>query len=342
MATKLQHNDIGDVWTPQATFTVGGTPTDPTNLTVRQQDPAGVETVLANTVTVSGLNAGSTPVAKVSTGVFKLNPGISLNASGYWFVRFEGTGAAVAAEEFQTVVDPSEFTLDSGVTSRALVGLAETKDWLQVQNIDTGNDLDLVRVINDISDTFTQEAEREFKPYATNPATRTFAAPRGGRRDPWYIDGQYMGDRATWRRTIRVGDLTSFTQVQIIDTDWTTVLETVALSKITALPMVRQPWEPIRALQLNTSVTQLSEDMRIAVLGTWGFPSVPGTVRQAVLDSVAAAMDRDVEHYRQDLTTPAQGEGGNVVIVGNQTGRLLALPPSAAATAWRFRDNWLG
>jgi hypothetical protein len=43
---NIVHYDVGDLWVPQATFTVSGTPTDPTTLTVRQQDPAGVETML--------------------------------------------------------------------------------------------------------------------------------------------------------------------------------------------------------------------------------------------------------------------------------------------------------
>jgi len=338
MPTRITHYDIDDVWQPQATFTVGGTPTDPTTITVKQQAPDGTETTIANAVTVSTLNASSTPVAKTSTGVLKLNPGITLNASGYWFVRFTGTGTAAASEEHQAVVDPSEFTLNAGVSDRALVSLAETKDWLNQFNVQTDNDLDLVRVINDVSDRFHQEAGREFKPYTTNPGVRTFEAPVGGRKDPWYVDGQFMGDRNNWRRRVFVGDLASYTQVQIIDFDWSTVIETTALANVRGLPLVRQPWEPIRWLELSTSAAGLSEGMGVKVTGNWGFPSVPGNVRQAVLEAVVAAMDRDVEHYRQDLSpVGSAGEGGTTVVVAGSQ-RLLSLPPSAQAVAWSYRD----
>src|SRR5205814_10689902 len=101
MAQKIVHYPVGNLWQPQATFTVGGTNTDPTNLTVRQQDAAGVETVLLNNVLVSTLTGSSTPVAKTAPGIFKLNPGITLSAAGYWFVKFEGTGAALATKQEQ-------------------------------------------------------------------------------------------------------------------------------------------------------------------------------------------------------------------------------------------------
>jgi hypothetical protein len=88
-------------------------------------------------------------------------------------------------------------------------------------------------------------------------------------------------------------------------------------------------------------VTAMSSGMRVKVTGSFGFPSVPGDVRQAVLDAVAATMDRDVEHYRQDLggagVGAAQQDSGTVVVVGRTGGRLIALPPAAQAVAWRYR-----
>ena len=348
MATRITHFDVGDVWVPQWTFTVNGTATDPTTLTVRQQDAAGVETILLNAGNPATLTASSTPVAKVSTGVFKLNPGIALTAAGYWFARASGTGAAEAAEDHQAIVDPSEFTSDGGIGTRALVGLSETKDWLQSQNIDTTNDLDLVRVINDISDRFHQEAEREIKPVGTNPQTRLFQVEPMGQSQPHYIDGDYQGDRNYMRRRVRVGDLTSFTAVSILDTNWTTVLETPALTNVTALPMNRQQWEPVRELEFRYDVTSLGAGMRVSVAGTWGFPAVPGNVRQAVLDAVAAIMDRDVEHYRQDLgssrsgTAEAASGGSTVVMVGSGRQRLLSMPPASLAVAWSYRETTIG
>ena len=147
---KIQHYDIGDLWTPLMTWKVDtnndgipDTATDPSQIVIRLQTPAGVESVVTTASSPSSLTAGSTPLARISQGVFKLNPGVTLNASGYWFLRAEGTGAAEASEEFQAVVDPSEFTAAGGISTRALVSLAETKDWLNQQNIETGEDLEL-------------------------------------------------------------------------------------------------------------------------------------------------------------------------------------------------------
>jgi hypothetical protein len=341
---KIVHKDIGSLVQPQATFVVAGVNTDPTNLTVKQQDADGLETTILNNVLVSTLNAGSTPVAKTATGIFKLNPGASLTKAGYWFWRFEGTGAATATEETQYIVDPSEFYDNGGLSTRALVGLAETKDWLQQQNINTDNDLELVGVINDISDRFHYEAAREFKPFSTNPAVRNFDITWTGRTEPWYIDGQWMGDLRTTNRTIQIGDMASApTLVRILASDWTTLLETVSAGNIASLPLVRQPWEPIRELQFQSGVTSLQPGMRVEVTGTWGFPAVPGNVRRAVLDSVAASYDRNVEHYSQDVTPAGSApEGGTTIVMSYGAQRLLALPPSATAVAWSYRDDRVG
>lgn len=321
---KITHYDVGDLWIPQATFTINGTPTDPTNLTVRQQDASGTETVLLNNAAVSGLTGSSTPVAKTGTGIFKLNPGITLNASGYWYVKFEGTGAAQATEQQEAIVDPDEFTSDAGVASYALVGLSETKDWLQQQNVDTSSDLELVRCINDISMRFQVEAEREFKPLSgTNPQVRTF-------------DVDELG---YFNRVIRVGDLSTFTQVRVLN-DLGNQVQVVNSSDIITLPRVKPTWAPVIALRFSRNVFRPwygDFPYQVEVTGNFGFPSVPGDVRQAVLDAVADVMDRDVESYRQDLGPATTGGEQNVIVMSTQV-QLLDLPPSALAVARRYRN----
>lgn len=318
---RVTHYDIGKVWQPQATFAVGTTNTDPTNLTVRQQDAAGTESVLLNNVLVSTLNPSSVPVAKTATGIFKLNPGITLTSAGHWFVRFEGTGAVTTAEEHEAVVDPSEFTSNAGIDTTALVSLADAKDWLNQQQIDTGEDLELVRLVNDMSSRFMEEAQREIRVYGTNPQVRTFDADK----------------TALYRKIIWVGDLSSFTAVRILDRDGILV-ETVLTGDITPLPRNRPVWEPIRALRFSADVGGLREDYQIEVTGNWGFPSVPGNVRQAVLEAVAAARGRQVESYRQDLSSPGQQAAGTVVLLGTRP-QIISLPPAAQAVAWYYRDQ---
>jgi sulfite reductase beta subunit-like hemoprotein len=178
-----------------------------------------------------------------------------------------------------------------------------------------------------------QEAQREFKPISTSPAARLF-------------DVEPVG----WRTGIvMLGDLASApTLVEILDTNWSTVLETVSAADYTLHPQIREAWEPIRRIEFNygNGVTYLQRGFKVRVTGTWGFPTVPGNVRQAILDSVAWTMDRDVEHYRQDLgfsgATATPGAGGTVVMIGGGRTRLTTLPPTAQAVAWSYRDLLVG
>ena len=313
--TAITHHDIDDVWVPQSTFTVGGTPTDPTSLIVRIRNPAGTIT----TITENTPAAPTLPIVRVSAGVFK-HQGIALDTIGHWYVNFKGTGAVAAAEEHEAIVDPSAFSVDFGLSARALVTLAEAKDWLQHANIDTSEDLELVRVVNDVSDRLHEEAGREFKVYGTNPQTRLFDVD---------IEG-------VMNRTVSVGDLTSFTTVLVVDKDGTTV-ETAAAADIVSLPRNRPPWEPIRQLRFTSDVGSLRWEYAVSVAGTWGFPAVPGNIRQACLDAVAATLDRDVEHYRQDLA-PGRDEAGAGAIVLSPKPLFLSLPPAVLAVAWGYRD----
>ena len=311
MALKIVHYDVGDIWTPQATFSINAVNTDPTNLTVRQQDSTGTETVLLNNGLVSSLTGASTPVAKTATGIFKLNPGITLATSGYWFVKFEGTGAATGTEQQECIVDPDEFSTNAGISTMALVSLAETKDWLRQQNVDTSSDLQIVQVINDMSQRFLEECEREIVPYGTNPIVRTFD----------------VDEEAVYNREIRIGDLTSFTQVRILD-ELGNLIQTVNSSDVISLPRVRRPWQPIRSLRFTQNVNRLwygYYPLVVEVTGTWGFPSVPGTVRRAMFDAIATTLDRDVENYKEDL---AAG-----VTSGSSAGKEDALPGAAMDVA---------
>lgn len=323
MATRITHHDQGDVWVPQATFTVGGTPTDPTTLIVKIKDPSGtITTITENTPATPTL-----PVVRVSAGVYK-HSGIALNDAGYWFVNFTGTGAAAAAEDHQAIVDPSEFYESAQLGTRSLVGLAETKDWLQQQNIDTSNDLELARVIVDISQRFTDESGgREFKAAGTNPQPRFFD----------------VDEQARFYAMVSVGDMAAApTLVRILDTDWTTVIDTVDTADYLTLPFNREAWEPITKLRFNhPRVAPLRYGQRIEVTGTFGFPAVPGNVRQAVLEAVTAAVDRDVEHYSQDLGAISAGAGTNVIVAAGRPS-FLTMPPSSLAVARGYAAPLVG
>lgn len=326
---KIEHLDIGDLWTPQFTWKVDsnndGVPdavTDPTQIVIQQKTPDGTISTLTTASSPGTLTSASTPLARISQGVFRLNPGITLNAAGYWFVRAAGTGAAEAAEEFQAIVDPSEFTASGGLNQNALVGLNETKDWLQHNNIDTGEDLELVRVINDVSQRIAYEAGREFKASTTSDETRTFDVLYPGRC-------LYMNK-----------DLNTFTSASIVSgIDWTTTVQSVTASDVTLRPLVRESWQPARELQFSYNVVSLSCLYRVKVQGKWGFPAVPGSIHQAALDAIAFNMDRDAVHWQQDLGPQTGGGEANVIVLGGQKPFILSLPPTVLAVCRQFKPQ---
>lgn len=312
---QVTHYDEGDVWTPEATFSVGGANTDPTTVTFKYMAPDGTVTTVGP---VSGATGGS-GINRTATGVYTSS--VTLTAVGRWYARFEGTGTAAATGEYEAIVDPSAFSTAAwGLSSRALVTLSEAKDWLNQQNLSLNEDTELVRVINDISDRFHEEAQREFRAFADDT-------------EPRFFDPDPVALRC---RTVTVGDLASYTLVRILDRDGN-ALATVAAGDIISLPRNRPPWEPIRQLQFTADVISLRWDYSVEVTGVWGFPSIPGNVRQAVLSAIASTVDRDVENYRQDLGPQLGGTGTNVVVFPGSPA-FLSLPPEALAVARSYRD----
>lgn len=70
------------------TFTVNGTATDPTTVTLKVQDPTGAETTYTYALS---------QITKSTTGIYYKD--LTLNISGYWHYRWEVTGAVVASDE---------------------------------------------------------------------------------------------------------------------------------------------------------------------------------------------------------------------------------------------------
>jgi len=79
--------DVGDDIRLSVTFAVSGTPTDPTTVKLYVRDPSGneAEYVYADDIT------------KDDTGDYHYD--VSIDESGVWRYRWEGTGTAAGAEE---------------------------------------------------------------------------------------------------------------------------------------------------------------------------------------------------------------------------------------------------
>lgn len=82
------------------TFKVGTTPTDPTAVTAKVLSPDGL-------LVASYVYGSDNELVKDSTGVYHVD--VDVNDPGPWTVRFQGTGAVVAADEVTIDVVASPF-----------------------------------------------------------------------------------------------------------------------------------------------------------------------------------------------------------------------------------------
>lgn len=100
-------------------------------------------------------------------------------------------------------------------------------------------------------------------------------------------------------RRIQIGDMASLNSVTIKDAQGNTV-ETVDLAGVVTEPRIREDWQPISTLWFRSDAAtpaSLFLTYVAEISATWGFPSVPTTVKQAVarltlvryLNDVAAA-----------------------------------------------------
>lgn len=93
--------DVGDRTEISASFTdpnSGDEPIDPTTVKVHYKKPDGTVTTKVHGTDVE--------VVKEDTGDYKIE--ITLDAAGVWRYRWEGEGAAIAAEEGQLLVRAQE------------------------------------------------------------------------------------------------------------------------------------------------------------------------------------------------------------------------------------------
>lgn len=90
--------DKGDKVRVQATFTVSDVNTDPTTVTLKVKNPAGV---------TSTYTYALAEITKSATGIYYKD--LSVDDDGIYHYRFEGTGTCEAASEHKFEVRKSEF-----------------------------------------------------------------------------------------------------------------------------------------------------------------------------------------------------------------------------------------
>lgn len=80
--------DLNDTGSPTVTFTVDGTLTDPTTVTLTVRKPSG---------TTTSYTYAAAAVSRISLGVYRKN--LTLDERGVWLFTFTGTGDCQASAE---------------------------------------------------------------------------------------------------------------------------------------------------------------------------------------------------------------------------------------------------
>lgn len=88
----------GDVVRLSCVFSVSGTNTDPTTITLSVKDP---------TSAITAYVYGSSAMVRDAAGAYHFD--LTISISGNYFYRYVGTGTVVAASEGQIISGPSNF-----------------------------------------------------------------------------------------------------------------------------------------------------------------------------------------------------------------------------------------
>jgi hypothetical protein len=258
--------ELGDVAVLSVTFTVAGTPTDPTTLTATVRKPAGTTTNYA-------YNPGA--IIRDSVGVFHLN--VAADQAGDWTYKFVGTGAAADVETGSFYVKPDP----TATIGRDLCSIADVLSYVPGYRQNDATEAKLQQLIESESLLLQRDAGREIVAIAgANP--RTFDLIPANIR----------------RRSLPIGDAAAITKVELFDYDGTTSLGVIANALYVLEPRTRDEWRPYTRLRFpyrpSTSSLLLAPGRTLELTGTWGFPVVPAFVREACAKRVLLRYITDV------------------------------------------------
>lgn len=243
------------------TFSVSGTPTDPTTVSCVITDPTGVAT------THTYLAASPADITKTGTGVFELD--VPCTIVGLWGFVWIGTGTASDVQAGTWTVHPSS-TRNQFYTS-----VAELKDRLSIT--DTASDFQLevavqaaARAVEEYTGRFFYQVTeaRTFQPYSIYQlpiddlvSVTSFAVDQnadGVFEDTWALSTDYQ---------LMIG-MDEFNQSSTGE---------------------QRPFTEVWALGSKSfpPVTPYSRLNLIQITGNWGWPQVPFAVKQATMQVAA-------------------------------------------------------
>jgi hypothetical protein len=274
------------------TFSVGGTPTDPSTVSLIITDPEGE----ATTYTFADLE-----IVKVSTGVYTKD--IVCETAGEWQLEWVGTGDAIDTEAGTwTVFDITLGRLYATVQSlKSRLGITDVRD-----------DYELHLACFAASRLVEHYCQRVF--WRGTSEARTFVP-----------EGQYCIELPAFNDLISVTTLkTDTTGNGTFDVTWASSDFQLQSVNPGSAPET-QPYTQIRAVGTLTfplSTVLLARDDRVQITGFWGWPAVPYSVRQSALITAA-------ELFRSKSTFEAQGgyeEMADFVLRRNPFARDLIKP----------------
>jgi hypothetical protein len=260
MSSTVFNASTSELATLGNTFTVSGTPTDPTTLTL---------TITSPSQTVTAYTYAASQITRTSAGLYTKD--VACPEAGTWQYQWVGTGAASDATAGTWEVQ--ETTLGNlYATIEAL------KSRLSIPSTDTADDYELHQACFAASRAIEHYCQRTFWRTAAGTA-RTFV--------PEDSDCLAFGPFC---------DLVTATAVKTDDdadgafeTTWSTSDYYLTPRNPTAAPE-QLPYTGIRIVtRLFPALRYACRDDLVQVTGTWGWPTVPYGIRQAALIAAAEA-----------------------------------------------------
>ncbi len=244
----------GDLVRLSTTFTVDGTPTDPTTVTLTVQEPDGTKS--------DYVYLTHPEVVRDSAGVYRAD--ITVDQAGLWAWSWKGTGTAAG-------VDDGAFSVAvSNIGGPSLCSIDDVK--LARRDFTSGALDELIEaLIVRASEAVMDYCGRRPRPLITGDRTFDLA------RRPYYLEpGEVFIDDLSATPTAAV----------VLDRDGDIAQTLTVADHLEMLPRNRQSWQPITRVRLRRSAPRPPSGAALRLTGTWGWPQVPGFMVEATVETV--------------------------------------------------------
>lgn len=262
-------------------------------------------------------NAGATTVGRLTgfteypagSGVYYRDGNVAPAAQGQYTLLYDDDGgvgapAHVSTDDLFVLFSSPGTTAPSG---RDLCSLTDVCALVPGYNAgdDTDTDSLLQTLITEQSRDVMERCGREVTPVTSGSSARLFD-----------IDNAFLR-----RRKLKIGDAATVTAVELQDFQGNTT-QTLASTDYTLLPRVREDWQPYGAVWFIPTTPALWPTFWgggwpisygvVKVTGTWGFPNIPTTLREATARLVIVRYLNDVTSLGTQFANAADRNEFNV------------------------------